>query len=217
LVTAGIYLLIRFNLLLLDIFLIKILLLLAGLTIFMSGISANYEFDLKKIIALSTLRQLGLIISVLRIGFPDLAFFHLLTHAIFKALLFMCAGVIIHIINNIQDIRFMGGIRFYIPITSLCLNISNLALCGIPFLAGFYSKDIILELVSLRNLNLFIFFLYYSSTGLTIYYTIRLLIYLIVIDYNLLCIYNLYDEDYIILKRIFVLLFIRIIRGSFLR
>lgn len=217
LVTAGVYLLIRFNVLLCEIFFIKILLLLSGLTIFIAGISANYEFDLKKIIALSTLRQLGLIIRILRIGFPDLAFFHLLTHAIFKALLFICAGAVIHIINDIQDIRFIGGISLYIPLTSLCLNISNLALCGIPFLAGFYSKDLILEIVRIRNLNIFIFFLYYVSTGLTIYYTLRLLIYLIINDYNLICIYNLYDEDYIILKRIFLLLFMRIIRGSILR
>lgn len=217
LVTAGVYLLIRFNILLLDIFFLKLLLLLSGLTIFIAGISANYEFDLKKIIALSTLRQLGLIIRILSIGFPDLAFFHLLTHAIFKALLFMCAGVIIHIINDTQDIRFIGGIRSYIPLTSLCINISNIALCGIPFLAGFYSKDLILELVRFSNLNLRIFFLYYVSTGLTIFYTFRLTIYLIVNDFNLIRIYNLYDEDYVMLKRIFVLLFIRIIRGRFLR
>lgn len=217
LVTAGIYLLIRFNNLLLDLFILKILLLLSGLTIFIAGITANYEFDLKKIIALSTLRQLGLIIRILRIGLPDLAFFHLLTHAIFKALLFMCAGVVIHIINNIQDIRYMGGIRYYLPFTSLCLNISNIALCGIPFLAGFYSKDIILELVSLRYLNIFIFFLYYISTGLTIYYRFRLIIYLMINDFNLLRIYNLYDEDFIILKSIFTLLFMRVVRGRFLR
>lgn len=216
LVTAGVYLLIRFNIILLDMFFLKLLLLLSGLTIFIAGISANYEFDLKKIIALSTLSQLGLIIRILRMGLPDLAFFHLLTHAIFKALLFICAGIIIHIINDIQDIRFIGGISLYVPLTSLCMNISNIALCGIPFLAGFYSKDLILELVRFRNLNLLVFFLYYLSTGLTIFYRFRLIIYLIVNDFNLLRVFNLYDEDYVMLKRIFVLLFIRIIRGRFL-
>lgn len=216
LVTAGVYLLIRFNLLLIDTFFLKLLLLFSRLTIFIAGISANYEFDLKKIIALSTLRQLGLIIRILRIGFPILAFFHLLTHAIFKALLFICAGVIIHIINDIQDIRFIGGIRLYIPITCLCINISNLSLCGIPFLSGFYSKDLILEIISFRNFNLLIFFLYYVSTGITIFYTIRLTIYLIINDFNLLTVYNLYDEDYIILKRIIVLLIISLLRGRIL-
>nr|YP_009561701.1 NADH dehydrogenase subunit 5 [Hydrillodes lentalis]QAT19941.1 NADH dehydrogenase subunit 5 [Hydrillodes lentalis] len=216
LVTAGVYLLIRFNLLLVDTFFLKILLLLSGLTMFMAGISANYEFDLKKIIALSTLSQLGLMMSILSMGLPNLAFFHLLTHAMFKALLFMCAGVIIHMMNDMQDIRFMGGITVYIPLTSLCMNISNMALCGIPFLAGFYSKDLILELVSFSNLNLLIFFLYYISTGLTMFYTIRLIMYLMVNDYNLFSIYNLYDEDYTMLKSMFILLFMSVVSGSFL-
>nr|YP_010326902.1 NADH dehydrogenase subunit 5 [Eligma narcissus]UNP54158.1 NADH dehydrogenase subunit 5 [Eligma narcissus] len=216
LVTAGVYLLIRFNTLLVNTFFLKILLLLSGLTMFMAGISANYEFDLKKIIALSTLSQLGLMMSILSMGLPDLAFFHLLTHAMFKALLFMCAGVIIHMMNDIQDIRFMGGISLYIPYTSLCMNISNMALCGIPFLAGFYSKDLILELVSFSNLNLLIFLLYYLSTGLTVFYTLRLSMYLMVNDFNLLSIYNLYDEDYIMLKSMFTLLFMSVVSGSFL-
>nr|AII02425.1 NADH dehydrogenase subunit 5 [Drepana arcuata] len=216
LVTAGVYLLIRFNVLLMDMIFMKFLLLISGLTMFMAGISANYEFDLKKIIALSTLSQLGLMMSILSMGLPDLAFFHLLTHAMFKALLFMCAGVIIHMMNDIQDIRFMGGISFYIPFTSLCMNISNMALCGIPFLAGFYSKDLILDMVNNNNLNLLIFLLYYFSTGLTVFYTMRLLMYLMINDYNLFSIYNLYDEDYIMLKSMFLLLFMSIISGSLL-
>nr|UAT98086.1 NADH dehydrogenase subunit 5 [Kentrochrysalis streckeri] len=216
LVTAGVYLLIRFNMLILNTFFIKILLLLGMLTMFMAGISANYEFDLKKIIALSTLSQLGLMMSILSMGFPDLAFFHLLTHAMFKALLFMCAGVIIHMMNDIQDIRYMGGISLYLPLTSLCLNISNMALCGIPFLAGFYSKDLILEMVSFSNLNMFVFFFYYISTGLTMFYTIRLLMYMMINDFNLMSIYNLYDEDYIMLNSMFMLLFMSVISGGLL-
>nr|YP_010417434.1 NADH dehydrogenase subunit 5 [Junonia evarete]USF17489.1 NADH dehydrogenase subunit 5 [Junonia evarete] len=216
LVTAGVYLLIRFNNLLVDMFFFKVLLLLSGLTMFMAGICANYEFDLKKIIALSTLSQLGLMMSILSMGYGDLAFFHLLTHAMFKALLFMCAGVIIHMMSDNQDIRMMGGISMYIPLTSLCMNISNLALCGIPFLAGFYSKDMILEVVSMSNLNLFVYYLYYISTGLTMFYTIRLLMYLMVNDFNLLSIYNLYDEDFVMLKGMFLLLFMSLISGSFL-
>nr|UAT98138.1 NADH dehydrogenase subunit 5 [Smerinthus planus] len=216
LVTAGVYLLIRFNLLIMNTLFIKILLLLGMMTMFMAGISANYEFDLKKIIALSTLSQLGLMMSILSMGFPELAFFHLLTHAMFKALLFMCAGVIIHMMNNIQDIRYMGGMSLYLPFTSLCLNISNMALCGIPFLAGFYSKDLILEMVSFSNLNMFVFFFYYISTGLTMFYTIRLLMYMMINDFNLLSIYNLYDEDYIMLNSMFMLLFMSLVSGSFL-
>nr|QXJ80263.1 NADH dehydrogenase subunit 5 [Rhodoprasina callantha] len=216
LVTAGVYLLIRFNMLILNTFFIKILLLIGVLTMFMAGVSANYEYDLKKIIALSTLSQLGLMMSILSMGFPDLAFFHLLTHAMFKALLFMCAGVIIHVMNNNQDIRLMGGLSIYFPLTSLCMNISNMALCGIPFLAGFYSKDLILEMVSFSNLNMFVFLFYYVSTGLTVYYTIRLLMYLMINNFNLLSIYNLYDEDFIMLNSMFMLLFMSLVSGSFL-
>nr|YP_588090.1 NADH dehydrogenase subunit 5 [Coreana raphaelis]AAY89309.1 NADH dehydrogenase subunit 5 [Coreana raphaelis] len=216
LVTAGVYLLIRFNLLLINMFFLKILLLLSGLTMLMAGISANYEFDMKKIIALSTLSQLGLMMSILSMGFNDLAFYHLLTHAMFKALLFMCAGMIIHMMNDNQDIRFMGGLSIYIPMTSLCLNISNLALCGIPFLAGFYSKDLILEMVMMSNLNFLIFFLYYLSTGMTMFYTIRLLMYLMINDFNLMSIYNIYDEDYVMLKSMMILLMMSVISGSML-
>nr|WIM00455.1 NADH dehydrogenase subunit 5 [Graphium agetes] len=216
LVTAGVYLLIRFNLMLIDMFFLKFLLLLSGLTMMMAGITANYEFDLKKIIALSTLSQLGLMMSILSMGLSDLAFFHLLTHAMFKALLFMCAGMVIHMMNDIQDIRYMGGISLYIPLTSLCLSISNLSLCGIPFLSGFYSKDLILEMVSMSNLNMMIFILYYFSTGLTMFYTIRLLYYLMLNDYNLLVVYNLYDEDYTMLKSMFMLLFMSLMVGGML-
>nr|YP_010170686.1 NADH dehydrogenase subunit 5 [Orgyia postica]QRZ60693.1 NADH dehydrogenase subunit 5 [Orgyia postica] len=214
LVTAGVYLLIRFNLLLENTFMLKILLLLSGLTMFMAGISANYEFDLKKIIALSTLSQLGLMMSILSMGLPELAFFHLLTHAMFKALLFMCAGIIIHMMNDTQDIRFMGGLSSYIPMTFLCFSISNMALCGIPFLAGFYSKDLILDLVSFSNLNLIIFMLYYISTGLTMFYSVRLLMYLMLGDFNLISVYCLYEEDYTMLKGMFLLLVMSIISGS---
>nr|YP_009110192.1 NADH dehydrogenase subunit 5 [Mycalesis mineus]AIW64912.1 NADH dehydrogenase subunit 5 [Mycalesis mineus] len=216
LVTAGVYLLIRFNNLLVETFFIKFFLLLFGLTMLMAGISANYEYDLKKIIALSTLSQLGLMMSILSMGYYELAYFHLLTHAMFKALLFMCAGKVIHLMNDNQDIRMMGGMSLYIPLTSMCLNISNLALCGIPFLAGFYSKDLILEVVSMSNLNFLIFNLYYISTGLTMFYTVRLLMYLMVNDFNLLVVYNLFEEDYIMLKSMFILLFMSLVSGSLL-
>nr|AII02555.1 NADH dehydrogenase subunit 5 [Emmelina monodactyla] len=216
LVTAGVYLLIRFNILLMSTEFIKILLLISGLTMFMAGISANYEFDLKKIIALSTLSQLGLMMSILSMGMSDLAFFHLLTHAMFKALLFLCAGMIIHLMMDIQDIRFMGGIVNFIPMTSLCFNISNLALCGIPFLAGFYSKDLILELVSMSSLNFVIYLLYYLSTGLTMFYTFRLMMYLMIMDFNLMSVFNLYDEDWVMLKSMMLMLFMSVITGSFL-
>jgi NADH-ubiquinone oxidoreductase chain 5 len=217
LVTAGVYLLIRFNYLLLDNKLGQFLLLVSGLTIFMSGLGANFEFDLKKIIALSTLRQLGLIIIILSIGFRKLAFFHLLTHAIFKALLFICAGSIIHNIINSQDIRTIGGLCINIPLTSSFFNIANLALCGMPFIAGFYSKDLILELSSFSYINFYVFFIYFFSTGLTVSYSFRLVYYSIVGDFNSIALHPLNDERWLMLKRIIPLVFISILRGSILR
>lgn len=216
LVTAGVYLLIRFNILLIDTYLRKFLLLIGGLTIFMAGVAANFEFDLKKIIALSTLSQLGLIIRILAIGFPKLAFFHLLTHALFKALLFICAGSIIHNIKNSQDIRDIGGLIYFIPLTTSCLNVANLALCGLPFLAGFYSKDLILEIVLLSNLNIFSFFLYFFSTGLTVCYSFRLSYYSLTGDINQSSLNCLNDEAWLMSKSMLGLLIMAIVGGSIL-
>nr|YP_010507416.1 NADH dehydrogenase subunit 5 [Myathropa semenovi]UXG19036.1 NADH dehydrogenase subunit 5 [Myathropa semenovi] len=216
LVTAGIYLLIRFNLLLINSFMSQLLLLLAGLTMFMSGLGANFEFDLKKIIALSTLSQLGLMMMILSMGYEKLAFFHLLTHALFKALLFMCAGAIIHNMNNSQDLRLMGGLSLYMPLTSACFNVANLALCGMPFLAGFYSKDLILEVVSLSMVNLFIYFLFFFSTGLTVCYSLRLVYYSMTGDLNCNALNVLNDEGWIMLSGMLGLVIMSIIGGSML-
>nr|UYL25723.1 NADH dehydrogenase subunit 5 [Stomphastis sp.]UYL25736.1 NADH dehydrogenase subunit 5 [Stomphastis sp.]UYL25749.1 NADH dehydrogenase subunit 5 [Stomphastis sp.]UYL25762.1 NADH dehydrogenase subunit 5 [Stomphastis sp.]UYL25775.1 NADH dehydrogenase subunit 5 [Stomphastis sp.] len=216
LVTAGVYLLIRFSSLLNNSIFFKFLLLVSSLTMLMSGLSANNEFDLKKIIALSTLSQLGMMMSILSLGLSELAFFHLLTHAMFKALLFMCAGVLIHMMMDIQDIRFMGGLVNYIPMTTMFFNFSNLSLCGIPFLSGFYSKDLIMEMMSMYNMNFFIYFIYYFCIGLTVCYTIRLVFYLMINTNNLLSIYNLFDEDYVMLKSMIMLFVMTLISGSML-
>jgi NADH-ubiquinone oxidoreductase chain 5 len=190
------------------------LLILSGLTIFIAGLGANFEFDLRKIIALSTLSQLGLIIGILSVGFPKLAFFHLLTHALFKALLFICAGVIIHNIKNSQDIRDIGLLLFHIPFTLICLNIANLALCGLPFLAGFFSKDLILEIILISKINFISFFFFFFSTGLTVSYSFRLFYYTFLkfINQNSLNILN--DKSLIIQKRIFFLIIFAVIGGS---
>nr|YP_010254298.1 NADH dehydrogenase subunit 5 [Micromus paganus]QTZ19030.1 NADH dehydrogenase subunit 5 [Micromus paganus] len=216
LVTAGVYLLIRFNLLFIDTLLSKILLLISVLTMFMSGLGANYEFDLKKIIALSTLSQLGLMMSILCLGFPKLAFFHLLTHALFKALLFMCAGSVIHNLKNYQDIRLMGGLILNMPLTISCMNIANLALCGMPFLAGFYSKDLILEMVMLSYLNILMFILYFLSTGLTVMYSMRLVYFSVSGDFNFMSLNSISDSYWMMLKGMLGLLFLAIMGGSLL-
>lgn len=176
LVTAGVYLLIRFR----EGFpasLINTLLLISLLTIFISGLAANFEFDLKKIIALSTLRQLGIIVRILAIGRRDLAFFHLLIHALFKALLFICAGMIIHRLRNCQDIRCMGRLVRRMPLTCTYINICNLSLCGLPFLSGFYSKDLVAEVISISYFNVFVYVVFFVSVGLTVRYRFRLTYY----------------------------------------
>nr|YP_010570196.1 NADH dehydrogenase subunit 5 [Anabropsis multispinula]UZF98253.1 NADH dehydrogenase subunit 5 [Anabropsis multispinula] len=216
LVTAGVYLLIRFNSIIFENSLGHLLLLVSGLTMFMAGMGANFEFDLKKIIALSTLSQLGLMMSILAMGFPKLAFFHLLTHALFKALLFMCAGAIIHNTKNSQDIRFMGNLVKQMPLTSICFNVSNLALCGMPFLAGFYSKDLILEIVSLSYLNIFSFFLYFFSTGLTVCYSLRLVYYSMTGEFNSSSLHPLNDEGWIMLRGMMTLMVMAVLGGSML-
>nr|UOU85325.1 NADH dehydrogenase subunit 5 [Cordilura albipes] len=216
LVTAGVYLLIRFNILFNISLFSNFLLLVSSLTMFMAGLGANYEFDLKKIIALSTLSQLGLMMSILSMGFYKLAFFHLLTHALFKALLFMCAGAIIHNMNNSQDIRLMGSLSMMMPLTSSCFNLANLALCGMPFLAGFYSKDLILEMVCLSYINFFSFFLFFFSTGLTVCYSFRLIYYSMVGDSNFSSLNMLNDESWIMLKSMMGLLMLSIFGGSML-
>nr|YP_009532930.1 NADH dehydrogenase subunit 5 [Eumantispa harmandi]AMW67937.1 NADH dehydrogenase subunit 5 [Eumantispa harmandi]AYG51265.1 NADH dehydrogenase subunit 5 [Eumantispa harmandi] len=216
LVTAGVYLLIRFNNLFINTFLSKLLLLISVLTMFMAGMGANFEYDLKKIIALSTLSQLGLMMSILSMGYPKMAFFHLLTHALFKALLFMCAGSVIHNMKNNQDIRVMGSIIKGLPLTTSCMNVANLALCGTPFLAGFYSKDLILELVSMNYLNILIYFLYFLSTGLTVMYSFRLIYYSMSGLMNFSNLNSISDEYLIMLKGMLGLLFLAIIGGSML-
>nr|UYO79260.1 NADH dehydrogenase subunit 5 [Hydropsyche sp. XG-2022] len=216
LVTAGVYLLIRFSEMLQLSVMSEFLLLVSSLTMLMAGLSANFEYDLKKIIALSTLSQLGLMMSILCLGFSNLAFFHLSTHAMFKALLFMCAGLLIHNLNNNQDIRFMGSLGYYMPLVSINFNISNLALCGFPFMAGFYSKDLILEMVMFSNMNMIIFFFFFFSTGLTVSYTVRLLYFSMVKEVSLNKIFNLLDKDLIMIKSMMVLLFMSIFSGSLL-
>nr|ANJ70598.1 NADH dehydrogenase subunit 5 [Ocypus olens] len=215
LVTAGVYLLIRFNVLLSN-NLMMILLFIGSMTMFMAGLGANFEFDLKKIIALSTLSQLGLMMSILALGELNLAFFHLLTHALFKATLFMCAGCIIHNLNDCQDIRFMGSLVIHMPLTCCFFNISNLSLCGLPFLSGFYSKDLILEVLSMNYLNIYIYLIFFISTGLTVSYTSRLLYYSMMGDFNYLSLNSINEKGYIMLKGMSGLIFFVIMGGSML-
>lgn len=174
LVTAGVYLLFRFRALLyghgLEAFFIGVGL----LTMLMAGISAIYETDIKKIVALSTLRQLGLMVSTLGAGISQLAFLHLLSHAYFKAMLFMAVGNMIHCSNSFQDIRVAGNLAGAMPLRASFFNLANLSLCGFPFLTGFYSKDLILERVLLLPCAPLVALIFFVATLLTAAYSARL-------------------------------------------
>lgn len=174
LVTAGVYLIIRFfsrlNLFPLFTFFCFFF---GSVTCFLASMRAIFENDMKKIIALSTLRQLGIITMAVGLGEPLLAFFHLCTHALFKALLFICAGSLIHVIGGRQDIRSIGSLFYRIPITTSVLNRANLSLCGFPFLAGFYSKDRIVERFFVKEMPLFSGFIILLRICLTAIYRIR--------------------------------------------
>nr|YP_009525974.1 NADH dehydrogenase subunit 5 [Pseudocrangonyx daejeonensis]AXT17543.1 NADH dehydrogenase subunit 5 [Pseudocrangonyx daejeonensis] len=175
LVTAGVYLLIRFSEVVNSSGLGKYLFYISIMTMFMAGLSANFEMDLKKVIALSTLSQLGLMMMILSAGCSELAFFHLISHAMFKSTLFMCSGCIIHESGGWQDLRTMSGLVNSSPLLSVVLNIVNMALCGVPFLAGYYSKDLILE-VGLGGMSGFASVILVGlATGLTVSYSLRLL------------------------------------------
>jgi len=109
----------------------------------------------------------------LSIGAPFLAFFHLITHALFKALLFLAAGSLIHLHTHTQDLRYMGNVTAASPLISAVLIIANTALCGAPFMAGFYSKDLILEFSLFAPENSFFLIVFFLATGLTAAYTTR--------------------------------------------
>lgn len=173
LVTAGVYLLIRFYPCIEDTLTTYFLFLISIMTILISGWGANFEVDIKKIIALSTLSQLGLIIIILSIGMPALAFFHLITHAMFKSTLFICGGVIIHISDGSQDSRFISTLSSSSPLLMGIFCLTNLALLGFPFLAGYFSKDLVLEYFFINSFSPFLLFLVILATGLTVSYRLR--------------------------------------------
>nr|YP_010849274.1 NADH dehydrogenase subunit 5 [Krisna expansiva]WGG89414.1 NADH dehydrogenase subunit 5 [Krisna expansiva] len=193
LVTAGVYLIIRFSscIVLSNFMLIYLCL----MTMLMSSFCALFEYDLKKIIALSTLSQLGLMMFTLFMGLPILSFVHLLNHAMFKSLLFLCSGMIIYNLDNNQDIRYLGIFSKMMPLTCSCFNISIFSLMGIPFLSGFYSKDLIIEKLMDMNFNYLLIFFFFFSIGLTSIYSIRLIFYSM-FNKNLLFSYLLFIDNY---------------------
>ena len=145
-------------------------------TSFFAATTGLLQNDLKRVIAYSTCSQLGYMIFACGLSNYSVGFFHLTNHAFFKALLFLSAGSVIHAVNDEQDMRKMGGLKSVVPFTYSMLIIGSLALIGFPFLAGFYSKDLVLE-VAYGKYSLSGYFSYYLGTlgaFFTAFYSMRL-------------------------------------------
>jgi NAD(P)H-quinone oxidoreductase subunit 5 len=149
-------------------------------TAFLGATIALTQNDIKKGLAYSTISQLGYMVMAMGIGAYSAGLFHLMTHAYFKAMLFLCSGSVIHGMEGVvghdpvlaQDMRIMGGLRKYMPITSTCFLIGTLAICGIPPFAGFWSKDEILGLAFQANPALWL--IGFGTAGLTAFYMFRM-------------------------------------------
>ena len=161
-VTAGVFLMIRFSpLIVFSPFVLFTITIFGSLTAFFAAMAGVFQNDLKKVIAYSTCSQLGYMIFSCGMSCYNVSLFHLANHAFFKALLFLSAGSVIHAVSNEQDMRRMGSLRNFLPLTYSLMLIGSLALAGFPFLTGFYSKDFILELTqvfSYSNLTTYIAF-----------------------------------------------------------
>nr|BCO16656.1 NADH dehydrogenase subunit 5 [Elaphe quadrivirgata] len=176
-VVAGVFLLIRLHPIMHNNnTMMTLCLLLGATTTVFAAAAATTHTDIKKIIALSTTSQLGLMMTMIGLNQPTLAFLHMITHSFFKAMLFLCSGSYIHNLNNEQDIRMMGGLSKTMPMTSSFMTIANLSLMGMPFLSGFYSKDTIIETLTNSHTNSWVIVITMIATILSACYSTKIML-----------------------------------------
>lgn len=191
-VTAGVFLIIRFSPLIeFSSITLFLLIIIGSSTSFFAAVTGTFQYDLKKVVAYSTCSQLGYMIFCCGLSSYNVSIFHLTNHAFFKALLFLGSGSVIHALYDEQDMRRMGSLINFMPITYCCMLLGSLTLIGIPFLTGFYSKDIILEISNIfrnNNLSFFVgslaFWLGNLSVFFTAYYSFRLIFYTFINNAN---------------------------------
>nr|YP_002727964.1 NADH dehydrogenase subunit 5 [Myosotella myosotis]ACE62835.1 NADH dehydrogenase subunit 5 [Myosotella myosotis] len=177
LVTAGIFVMVRlWGTMQLSTTVSEMLLFCGAITCLLGGSAAVFENDVKKLVALSTLSQLGVMGFCLGLGLPSLALFHLYTHALFKSLLFLIVGVFLMMAFGVQDLRLLGGLALKAPVVMVPFMVSSLCLAGAPFMSGFYSKHLILEGAARSGISAFALLVFFVAVGLTGVYVARLLL-----------------------------------------
>jgi len=209
-VVAGVFLLVRIvDLVGYNSFFCGVCLLLGGLTSLFASSVALFQYDFKKVVAYSTTSQLGLMFCGLGLGQPFLSFFHICTHAFFKAMLFLCSGRVIHRFGNEQDLRKLGKVMYRVPITFSCLVVGSVALAGFPFLSGFYSKDLILERVVERSLNFVGVVVLFLAAMLTAVYRIRVVFFCSGVKGKVLGLQPVREESFYLIAPV-----VRLVMGS---
>jgi len=177
-VTAGVFLIIRLSPFFEQTPLILLIIILVGsMTAFFTSTIGLTQNDLKKVIAYSTCSQLGYMVMICGFSQYNAGLFHLINHGFFKALLFLSAGSVIHALNNEQDLRKLGSMKLITPLTFICIVIGSISLMGLPFLTGFYSKDLILELIYSQSYLSYALWLGLIAAFITAFYSFRLIYY----------------------------------------
>jgi NADH:ubiquinone oxidoreductase subunit 5 (subunit L)/multisubunit Na+/H+ antiporter MnhA subunit len=220
-VTAGIFLIIRCSFLIeTSQLILTLIIFFGGLTAFISATISLMQHDIKKIIAYSTCSQLGYMFLSCGFSLYNVALYHLITHAFFKALLFLCAGSVIHSILDEQDVRKMGALKNLLPLTYSSMLLGTAAIIGFPFFSGYYSKDLILEnvLISHNYLNFIMYCILILTAFLTVFYSMQLIFWVFLTSTNIARYKYIYitESSWIINTVLFCLSILSIFVGYFL-